>query len=374
VKFDSVVTTSNYKLGDTFSTYIDNTHYLSISASGAAQLQIYTNRNGWTATNLGTVHAQGDGTYEISSLAGSGSSTDSSTTSNSGSSFTLLSGLSNVEAIGLNSGVSLNDLKPYDSDKTPQTNIDPKDLANSIIGHTEATLPGSDTVSGGDGNDILFGDLVSFNGIAGEGYQAMQAFVAQQTGVEVSKVTTSNVHQYITEHYQAFDVSGAHDGNDTLLGGAGNDILFGSGGNDVLDGGKGHDILLGGTGNDTLIGGQGNDILIGGSGADTFIWKSGDTGNDVIKDFNASEGDRIDLRDLLQGETGSTIDNFLKISTVDGVSSLQVSSGGKFNSGDAAAATPDVTIKLEGNNWSSANIHNLIAGSDPTIKVDHNNS
>ncbi|WP_247268464.1 LapA family giant adhesin [Pseudomonas sp. YL2] len=373
VKFDSVVTTSNYKLGDTFSTYIDNTHYLSITASGYAQLQTYTGR-GWTTTNLGTVHAQGDGTYELSSLAGSGSSTSSATTDNSTSSFALLSGLSNVEAIGINSGVSLNDLKPYDSDHSPQTNIDPKDLANSIIGHTEATLPGNDTVSGGDGNDILFGDLVSFNGIAGEGYQAMQAFVAQQTGVDVSKVTTSNVHQYITEHYQAFDVSGAHDGNDTLLGGAGNDILFGSGGNDLLDGGKGNDILLGGTGNDTLIGGQGNDILIGGSGADTFVWKAGDTGNDVIKDFNANEGDRIDLRDLLQGETGSTIDNFLKITTVDGTSSLQVSSAGKFNSGDAAAATPDVTIKLEGNNWSSANIHNLIAGSDPTIKVDHNNS
>ncbi|MFJ2540505.1 LapA family giant adhesin, partial [Pseudomonas sp. NPDC087614] len=373
VKLDSVVTTSNYKLGDTFSTYIDNTHYLSINSAGSVVLQTYKNGS-WNWSSLGTIHAQGDGTYELSSLAGTGNSTDSSTTSNSNSSFTLLSGLSNVEAIGINTGVSLNDLKPYDSDHTPQTNIDPKDLANSIIGHTEATMPGNDTVSGGNGNDILFGDLVSFNGIAGEGYQAMQAFVAKETGVDVSKVTTSNVHQYITEHYQAFDVSGAHDGNDTLLGGAGNDILFGSGGNDLLDGGKGNDILLGGTGNDTLIGGQGNDILIGGSGADTFVWKAGDTGNDVIKDFKASEGDRIDLRDLLQGETGSTIDNFLKITTVDGVSSLQVSSGGKFNSGDTAAATPDVTIKLEGNNWSSANIHNLIAGSDPTIKVDHNNS
>ncbi|WP_085684374.1 MULTISPECIES: retention module-containing protein [unclassified Pseudomonas] len=373
VKLDDVVKTSNYKLGNSFATYIDSTHYLSINTSGEVVLQTYKNGY-WNWNSLGTIHAQGDGTYEISSLAGSGNSTSSNTTDNSAAGFALLSGLSNVEAIGLNNGVSLNDLKPYDSDKTPQTNIDPKDLANSIIGHTEATMPGNDTVSGGDGNDILFGDLVSFNGIAGEGYQAMQAFVAKETGVDVSKVTTSNVHQYITEHYQAFDVSGAHDGNDTLLGGAGNDILFGSGGNDLLDGGKGNDILLGGTGNDTLIGGPGNDILIGGSGGDTFVWKSGDTGNDVIKDFKASEGDRIDLRDLLQGETGSTIDNFLKITTVDGVSSLQVSSGGKFNSGDAAAATPDVTIKLEGNNWSTANIHNLIAGSDPTIKVDHNNS
>ncbi|WP_150605459.1 immunoglobulin-like domain-containing protein, partial [Pseudomonas fluorescens] len=370
---DSLITTTNYKLGTAVSLYPDSTHQIDISANGSVTVWSKSGGN-WSYQNFGTLHAQGDGTYEFSGLAGSGSSTDWYTTANASSSFSLLSNLSNVEAIGLNNGVSLNDLKPYDSDKTPQTNIDPKDLANSIIGHTEATMPGNDTVNGGAGNDILFGDLVSFNGIAGEGYQAMQAFVAKETGVEVSKVSTSNVHQYITEHYQAFDVSGSHDGNDTLLGGAGNDILFGSGGNDVLDGGKGNDILLGGTGNDTLIGGQGNDILIGGSGADTFVWKSGDTGNDVIKDFKAAEGDRIDLRDLLQGETGSTIDNFLKITTVDGTSSLQVSSAGKFNSGDAAAATPDVTIKLEGNNWSSANIHNLIAGSDPTIKVDHNNS
>ncbi|MHC8330001.1 retention module-containing protein [Pseudomonas sp. LB1P83] len=376
VKLDDVITTTNYKLGQTYSGYLDSTHYLTIDNSGTVTLQTYKNSKGgyWSSDELGTIRAEGNGTYELSYRDGNGSSTGSSAIDNSTDSFALLGKVSTVEAIGLNKDVTLNDLKPYDTDKTPQTNIDPKDLANSIIGHTEATMPGSDTVNGGDGNDILFGDLVSFNGIAGEGYPAIQAFVAKESGVDVSKVSTSNVHQYITEHYSAFDVSGAHDGNDTLLGGAGNDILFGSGGNDLLDGGKGNDILLGGTGNDSLMGGQGNDILIGGSGADTFVWKAGDTGSDVIKDFKASEGDRIDLRDLLQGETGSTIDNFLKISTVDGVSSLQVSSGGKFNSGDAAAATPDVTIKLEGNNWSSANIHTLIAGSDPTIKVDHNNS
>ncbi|EJM70995.1 type 1 secretion target domain containing protein, partial [Pseudomonas sp. GM50] len=374
VKLDDVITTSNYKLGQTYSGYLDSTHYLTIDSAGNVTLQTQKNSGHWNSSELGTLHAEGNGTYELSYRDGNGSSTGSNAIDNSTDSFALLNNVSTVEAIGLNKDVTLGDLKPYDSDQTPQTNIDPKDLANSIIGHTEATMPGADTVSGGDGNDLLFGDLVSFNGIAGEGYQAMQAFVAQQTGVDVSKVTTSNVHQYITEHYTEFDVSGAHDGNDTLLGGAGNDILFGQGGNDLLDGGKGNDILLGGSGNDSLIGGQGNDILIGGSGADTFIWKAGDTGSDVIKDFKASEGDRIDLRDLLQGESGSTIDNFLKITTVDGVSSLQVSSGGKFNGADAAAATPDVTIKLEGNNWSSASINSLIAGSDPTIKIDHNNS
>ncbi|WP_095133360.1 retention module-containing protein [Pseudomonas sp. Irchel s3h14] len=373
-KLDSVITTSNYQLGKAISLYPDSDHQIDITASGYVTVWTKSGNSNWSYKDFGTLHAQGDGTYEFSSRDGSGNSTSWNAIDNSTDSFALLSKVSTVEAIGINKNVTLDDLKPYDSDKTPQTNIDPKDLANSIIGHTEATMPGADTVNGGEGNDILFGDLVSFNGVAGEGYQAMQAFVAQQTGVDVSKVTTSNVHQFITEHYTAFDVSGAHDGNDSLLGGAGNDILFGQGGNDLLDGGKGNDILLGGSGNDSLMGGQGNDILIGGLGADTFVWKAGDTGSDVIKDFKASEGDRIDLRDLLQGETGSTIDNFLKITTVDGVSSLQVSSAGKFNGADAAAAQPDVTIKLEGNNWSSANINSLIAGSDPTIKIDHNNT
>ncbi|AZE86864.1 LapA family giant adhesin [Pseudomonas orientalis] len=369
VKFDDVVTTANYTPGTAVGKYLDNTHYLSIDASGAAQLQT-SNGFWWTAYNLGTVRAQGDGTFELSNLDGRGNSTDTATLANSKSAFALLGGLSHVEAIGINSDISLSDLKPYDSDGKPQANIDPKDLANAILGHTEATLPGADTVSGGDGNDILFGDLVSFSGVTGEGYNALQAFVAQKTGTAVSSVTSSNVHQYVTEHYADFDVSGAKDGNDTLLGGGGDDILFGQGGNDVLDGGKGNDILLGGTGNDTLIGGQGNDILIGGLGADTFVWKAGDIGNDVIKDFKASEGDRIDLRDLLKGETDSTIDNYLKITTVEGVSTLQVSSEGKLNTA-GGVANADVTIKLEGNDWSHTSINSLISGADPTIKVDH---
>ncbi|WP_410457897.1 beta strand repeat-containing protein, partial [Pseudomonas synxantha] len=371
VRLDDVVTMNNYTIGTATRINIDSSHLIDIDSGG--KVTLWTNNWwGWTQSNPGTIHAQGDGTYEISVQGGLGYDTDYSTTLNSNSAFALLKGLSTggVEAIGLNSGVSLNQLAPYDSDGKPQANIDPKDLANAILGHTEATLPGADTVIGGDGNDILFGDLVSFSGINGEGYNALQAFVAQKTGVTVSSVTASNVHQYVTEHYVDFDVSGAKDANDTLLGGAGDDILFGQGGNDLLDGGKGNDILLGGTGNDTLIGGQGNDILIGGSGADTFVWKAGDIGNDVIKDFKASEGDRIDLRDLLKGETDSTIDNYLKITTVDGVSTLQVSSEGKLNAA-GGLANADVTIKLEGNDWSHVSINSLITGADPTIKIDH---
>ncbi|MGE8406804.1 MAG: immunoglobulin-like domain-containing protein, partial [Pseudomonas sp.] len=377
---DSYLTSIGYKLGQVVNVNLDSSNKLTIDSSGNLALYKY---GSWYASLSGTLHAQGDGTFELSSLAGQGSYSDSDTISNSKSAFAVLKALSpTIEAIGLGSGVDVNDLKPYDSDNTPQTNIDPSNLANAILGHTEATLPGNDTVNAGDGNDIVFGDLIMFNNISGNGAEALQAYVAKQTGLDVSAVDGRVLHQYVTDHISEFDVSRSSDGNDLLNGGNGNDILFGQGGNDILDGGKGNDILLGGSGNDTLLGGEGddllfggkgNDTLTGGSGADTFVWKAGDTGNDIIKDFKPAEGDRLDLSDLLQGEKASTIDNYLKITTVNGESTLQVSSEGKLNA-TGGIANADVTIKLEGVNWSNTTINSLVTGADPTIKIDHNNT
>ncbi|UVM67076.1 retention module-containing protein [Pseudomonas sp. B21-009] len=379
---DSFLQAINYKPGDTLNRYqLDSNNRVSIDADGNLNAQ-YKYYGSWYTSTSGTIRAQGDGTFELSSRSGWGNGTSNDTWNNSLDGFKILSGLSSVEAIGLNSGVNVNDLKPFDSDGKPQTNIDPSKLAEAILGHTEATKPGNDTVSGGDGHDILFGDLVSFDSIAGNGVEAMQAYVAGKLGVALGDVDGRVLHQYISEHVSEFDVSRSNDGADILIGGDGNDILFGQGGNDYLDGGKGNDILLGGTGNDTLLGGEGNDILIGGkgddiliggSGADTFVWKAGDTGKDVIKDFKAAEGDRLDLSDLLQGEKASTIDNYLKITTVNGESTLQVSSEGKLNA-TGGLANADVTIKLEGVNWANTTINSLVTGADPTIKIDHSNS
>ena len=143
-------------------------------------------------------------------------------------------------------------------------------------------------------------------------------------------------------------------------------------GNDTLLGGDGNDNIFGGAGNDTLIGGKGNDTLTGGSGADLFVWKAGHTGNDVITDFKASEGDRIDLSELLQGEKGSTIDNYLKMTTVQGDTVLQISSDGKLNVQDGTNHV-DTTITVQGVNWSNSSINSLISGADPLIKVDNHN-
>ncbi|MDD2052609.1 type I secretion C-terminal target domain-containing protein [Pseudomonas putida] len=240
-----------------------------------------------------------------------------------------------------------------------QPNIDTSDLVDTIKGHIQVIKPGDDRVDGEAGNNIIFGDLVSFPGISGEGYDALKAYVAQKTAKAADKVSARDVHKYISEHYKDFDVSRLEDGNDHLVGGVGNDIIFGQGGNDTLDGGKGNDILLGGDGDDILIGGAGDDILIGGAGADTFVWNKNDFGHDVIKDFNLGEGDKIDLRSLLGSSMAwnSNRDDFLQVTMADNVSTLQISTTGQLQMGLDKA---DVTITLEGGNWSGTSLQSLI--------------
>lgn len=84
------------------------------------------------------------------------------------------------------------------------------------------------------------------------------------------------------------------DGNDVASGGDGNDTISGAGGDDTLQGGAGNDTVSGGDGNDVVMGGPGNDLLTGGAGADTFVFGAGE-GVDVIGDFLAAQGDRLDL-------------------------------------------------------------------------------
>lgn len=240
-----------------------------------------------------------------------------------------------------------------------QPNINTSDLVDNIKGHIQVIKPGDDTVDGGAGSNIIFGDLVSFPGISAEGYDALKAYVAQKTGLALDKVSARDVHKYIREHSKDFDVSRVDDGNDHLIGGVDKDIIFGQGGNDILDGGKGNDILFGGDGDDILIGGPGDDILMGGAGADTFVWKKNDFGHDVIKDFNLSEGDKIDLSLLLidSMDRNSDRDDFLQITTVNNVSTLQISTTGELQAGLDKA---DVTITLEGGNWSGTSLQSLI--------------
>jgi len=117
---------------------------------------------------------------------------------------------------------------------------------------------------------------------------------------------------YSTTADNAAQLVGGGDGNDTLNALGGNDAVYGGAGNDTLTGGEGNDLLLGGSGNDTLTGGL---------GADVFAWRLGDQGStgtparDVITDFNPGQGDALDLRDLLQGETATNLGSYLRFGT-----------------------------------------------------------
>ncbi|MFC7298174.1 Calx-beta domain-containing protein [Herminiimonas aquatilis] len=147
-------------------------------------------------------------------------------------------------------------------------------------------------------------------------------------------------------------------GNDVLISGDGNDQLFGGSGVDRLEGGAGNDTLDGGTGNDILIGGAGNDMLTGGLGADTFKWSFADKGAagtpavDTVTDFDTATGsDKLDLRDLLQGEisqgVGSNLDSYLHFEKSGTDTIVHVSTNGGFHDGYNAANEAQ-TIVLKG--------------------------
>ncbi|AYH13774.1 hypothetical protein C5E23_06055 [Pectobacterium parmentieri] len=219
---------------------------------------------------------------------------------------------------------------------------------------------GNDTMSGTYNDDVLFGDVVSFPNIDGNGITALQNYIGKQLGMQTGVPTTKDMHNYIASHSSEFDLSPAKGGNDILNGGDGDDILFGQGGNDTLYGGAGNDLLYGGSGDDILIGGAGGDTLIGGAGADTFKWQAGDIGNDVIKDFNAKEGDRIDLSDLIgELEQGTDISRYIRITDSQGSPVIEVSTAGNFTADKGG--TVAVSITLEHYNGALPSLESLVS-------------
>jgi hypothetical protein len=83
-----------------------------------------------------------------------------------------------------------------------------------------------------------------------------------------------------------------------------------------------------------------------------FRWELGDAGTagspaaDTIADFdNGAAGDKLDLRDVLIGESTGTLTNYLHFSTSGGNTVISISTTGAFASGFSAGAV-DQTITL----------------------------
>lgn len=153
------------------------------------------------------------------------------------------------------------------------------ELDNVIVGNAANNIldggKGGDTLSGGLGNDIYILDS-SLDKIIegfGQGLDTVFASISYALGANTENLT----------------LIGA-----SAINGSGNEL------NNILAGNGFSNILMGGAGDDTLIGGGGLDRLSGGAGADKFGFigvsdSSVGSNRDVITDFNAAQGDRIDF-------------------------------------------------------------------------------
>ncbi|CAH8197296.1 type I secretion C-terminal target domain-containing protein [Vibrio aestuarianus] len=165
------------------------------------------------------------------------------------------------------------------------------------------------TIDTGIANDDVYMGAGADTIYLGESHSVTQDINLSNQDLAINEFVTKSINELTTTTEDgALTVSGSSDagldiahgggGNDKIYGEDGSDLIFGGTGHDILDGGKGNDAVRGGSGNDTIIGGEGNDILVGDEGADIFKWVDMDTATDRVTDFNAAEGDQLDLSDL----------------------------------------------------------------------------
>lgn len=165
-------------------------------------------------------------------------------------------------------------------------------IENAIGGHGNDTLIGNsaaNVLDGGAGSDTMNGGLGDDTYVVDSAYDKVTEVRNGGTDTVVASLSWTLAAQLE---------------NLTLLDAAGNARGMGNGLANVLIGNDFSNILSGGGGNDTLIGGGGVDILTGGRGADRFVFTAtsdggaGSTNRDIITDFKASQGDRVDFSAL----------------------------------------------------------------------------
>ncbi|WP_228157564.1 type I secretion C-terminal target domain-containing protein, partial [Acinetobacter sp. AM] len=219
--------------------------------------------------------------------------------------FNPLAAQSKVFAVGVSSAISDATVSRYDNtdvngDKlsgtwngdsnhgTAKAIADANKLIAYLIGGSENFIPadvGADTVKGGAGDDVLFGDAMNTDWITGldplqypkySGYSKLIAHLkATETGG--AEPTQQQIYDFVKANYRDFIAADATDpatkgGNDTIYGGSGDDIIIAGAGNDIIYGGSGNDIISTGRGDDTIM----YDVLNaadakGGNGTDTWV-------------------------------------------------------------------------------------------------------
>jgi Ca2+-binding RTX toxin-like protein len=155
----------------------------------------------------------------------------------------------------------------------------------AVASSVPATLCGGDArdvLSGGSGEDLVAGGAGNDELDGGGGVDILRA---DHSGVGPDSVGPCSAGPGSPPGTNTLrgglgdDLLAGDDGRDTLIGGPGDDYAFGRPGNDDIDGGDGNDALAGLDGADALDGGSGSDVLSGGPGSDEML---GGGGNDDI--------------------------------------------------------------------------------------------
>ncbi|WP_282606529.1 DUF5801 repeats-in-toxin domain-containing protein [Pelagibius sp. Alg239-R121] len=218
---------------------------------------------------------------------------------------------------------------------------------STLLGDQTLTIltdVGEDEITGGEGNDLIFGDVINTDwmldpveegglgaiGEAGGGYNTLVDHLTATLGQAPTKL---EVMTFIQDNQDRFIEEAAHDTRGEA---------------DLINGGDGDDILLGQGGADILIAGEGDDALYGGADGDTFVFNlTADEGNNTIFDFSAGSGDRLSFEDVTDGgDSGEDIsieDAVASFSKTDNVVTLELQSGTTIVFQDLDNAINDLT-------------------------------
>lgn len=157
-------------------------------------------------------------------------------------------------------------------------------------------LGGDDRIEGSHGDDTLGGDDGRDWVRGGPGNDFIHG------GREFDDLHGNEGNDTVSGREDDDWVVGGKD-QDLLTGDAGGDVVYGNLGDDTCDGGPGADVVRGGQGNDSISGGDGADFVAGDLGSDTVSGGAGadifhthaEAGLDRVLDFNAAEGDRVNV-------------------------------------------------------------------------------
>ncbi len=259
----------------------------------------------------------------------------------------ILKGLNDdVIAVGVNANASvMNNLNAIDTGGNALNISNASDLSETLVGANSLDVleaAGGDVIEGGEGDDIIFGDVLFTDDVAtlhglttdnGAGWEVFERLENGESTIDAGWDRDDTI-AYIRANSESLSGESVNSKDDGRIGG-----------DDTLSGGDGTDTIFGQEGNDIISGGSGSDVLYGGSGSDVFLFEAINQGVDIIKDFDVSEGDLVDLSALLTSydELTDSIADFVIATEVGGDTVIAVDQSG--NAG--ASGSIDMAV-LEG--------------------------